>query len=217
MTRGTNDLGWLLRSAQWALEQDLSARDLVPMLKKVLARAEPGSPACLFAQQHLARLLVQDSPWQAARLARDVLRHQQDDQSWAILGLAHTLLGNYRCAKQAYCQALALAPRCHVYAHNLGHLLDVALDRPRDGLAYLASAHRAEPREPEVATSYAHALARTGRLDEARRLLQRVLRTDAMSVEELLREWLSADPPGSCHSPEREPPAQPATSRLARH
>jgi tetratricopeptide (TPR) repeat protein len=209
MTRGADDLAKLLMSAQWALARDLSPRDLVPMLRKVVARAEPGSAAALFAQRHLGRLLLKDSPWRAARLAWDVLRHQEDDEAWAILGLAHTLLGNYRCAKTAYYRALALAPNCPAYAHNLGHLLDVALDRPRDGLRYLACAHRAEPNEPELASSYAHALARSGRLDDARRILRRALSKDEAGVERILTAWLGAHPPGS-------PPASDASRGVGR-
>jgi tetratricopeptide (TPR) repeat protein len=197
MTRGADDLARLLMSAQWALARDLSPRDLVPMLRKVVARAKPGSAAALFAQRHLARLLLRHCPWRAARLACDVLRHREDDEAWAILGLAQTLLGNYRCAKKAYYRALALAPNCPAYAHNLGHLLDVALDRPRDGLLYLACAHRAEPDEPELASSYAHALARSGKLDAARRILRRALSKDEADVERILTAWLQAQPPGS--------------------
>ena len=85
-----------------------------------------------FAKLRLSELIVGDAPFRAARLARDVLVRGESDRAWAVLGLAHTLLGNYRVAARSYRRALALAPDCGVYEHNLGHVLDVALNRPQD-------------------------------------------------------------------------------------
>ena len=88
-------------------------------------------------------------------------RAPADDGAWAVLGLAQSLLGNYRYAARAYERALALAPNNPWYAHNLGHLYDVALDRPQDALPLLAQATAAQPGEADIAASYAHALARS--------------------------------------------------------
>ena len=194
MKGGERELDLLVSDARWALERQLEPRDLVPMLSSVLDRAEPGSPADLFARKHLAQLLVEHEPWQAARLAQDVLAHEPDHQAYAVLALSHTLLGHYRCAKKAYRQALALAPGCPAYAHNLGHLLDVALNRPADALPYLECAHRELPDESEVASSLAHALARADRRDEARTLLIQALQGDADRAEHLLQVWLRSNP-----------------------
>jgi tetratricopeptide (TPR) repeat protein len=186
----------LVGSVQWALTNRLGARDLVPMLKRLIARTEPRSPEWMFAQRELARVLLEPAPWRAALVARQLLAIEDDPQTQAILGLAHTLLGNYRSACAAYRRALLLAPETPEFAHNLGHLLDVALDRPKDALSYLRTAQRALPDEPEVATSLAHALARSGSLGEARQLLRDAL-ADEAAAERWLARWLAADPPGS--------------------
>jgi uncharacterized protein HemY len=75
--------------------------------------------------------------------------------------------------------------------------MDVALGRPRDALHWLEFAYRSLPREVEVAGSYAHALARSGKRNEARRVLKRALRRGDAAVDALLDDWLSLDPPGS--------------------
>jgi tetratricopeptide (TPR) repeat protein len=182
----------LQSDVEWAMGQGLGPRDLLPMLEKLVAQAEPGTRPALYARQHLSALVVADSPWRAARLAREVLSFVDDERAWAVLGLAQTLLGNYRSAMKAYRRALALDPVCPACLHNLGHLLDVVYDRPDDALRYLRAAHRAWPREAEVSASYAHALARSGRLDEARRLLTRSLGSDSETVDAWLERWQSA-------------------------
>jgi Flp pilus assembly protein TadD len=126
-----------------------------------------------------------------------VLAQGDDDRAWAVLGIAHTLLGNYQCAKRAYVRALALVPGCPWYSHNLGHLIDVALDRPREALVHLAAAYRAEPGETEVAASFAHALARAGRVSQARKVLRRALENDGDRVDHWLNTWLERTPPGA--------------------
>src|SRR5262245_18824008 len=165
----------MLSDVLWAKERGLGPRDLVPMLEKIVKRAPRGSDASLFAQRELAEQLVERHTWRAARLAREVTLHVDDDRAWALLALSHTLLGNYRSARKAYLRALGLHPGCPWYSHNLGHLLDVGLGRPREALAHLRRAHRALGSEPEVAASYALALARVGRRAEARRLLSEAL------------------------------------------
>jgi Flp pilus assembly protein TadD len=195
MKNRARDLDRLLNDVAWAMERGLGARDLIPMLEKIVRRAPRGSRAALFAQRELAEKLVEQAPWRAARLAREVVAHGDDDRAWAVLGIAHTLLGNYRSAKKAYLRALALSPGCPWYSHNLGHLIDVALDRPREALSHLAAAYRAEPGEGEIAASFAHALARVGRVSEARRVLGPSLDDDSARVDHWLNAWLERTPP----------------------
>jgi tetratricopeptide (TPR) repeat protein len=195
MKNRARDLDRLLNDVAWALERGLGARDLIPMLEKVVRRAPRGSGAALFAMRELAERLVEKAPWRAAVMARDVLAHGDDDRAWAVLGIAHTLLGNYRCARKAYLRALALSPGCPWYSHNLGHLIDVGFDRPREALSHLSVAYRAEPGEAEIAASFAHALARAGRVSEARRVLGPALEDDPARVDHWLNTWLERTPP----------------------
>jgi tetratricopeptide (TPR) repeat protein len=192
MKRSGSELQRLVSDAAWALRKGLGPRDLIPMLERVLSRAGAGSAPARFAQQHLARLLVEGAPWRAARLALDLLRYEDDADTWAVLGLAHTLLGNYRCARKAYYRALALSPGCPAYSHNLGHLLDVALGRPEAALIHLDRAHRSLPDEPEIASSYAHALLRVGQAELAARLLTRALDGNRRAADRVLANWRRA-------------------------
>jgi tetratricopeptide (TPR) repeat protein len=187
----------LLTSVEWALANGLGPRDLVPMLERLTSHAVAGSAEWLFAQRQLAHVLVRTQPWRCSLVARRVLKIEQDASTWGVLGLAQTLLGHYRTASAAYRRALALAPDSPECAHNLGHLLDVALDRPKDAVRYLRKAHAALPNEPEVAASLAHALARSGRRDEARAILSRDVDPDEAAADARLSSWLSANPPGS--------------------
>jgi tetratricopeptide (TPR) repeat protein len=174
----------------WAVAHGLGARDLIPMLERLIRHAPMGSDCKISAQRQLAELIVEHAPWRAALLTRDVLQHKDDDRAWALLGLAHTLLGNHRAARRAYSRALARAPGCASYAHNLGHLIDVAFDQPRDALRWLKQAHGAAPDEEEIAASYAHALARSEQMTEAVAVLQRVLNSRSKALA-LLQRWLS--------------------------
>lgn len=169
--RPSPDLERMLTDVEWAMSKQFAAKDLVPMLENLVRAAPATSEASYFAKLRLSELIVGDVPFRAARLAQDVLRKGESDRAWAVLGLAHTLLGNYKAAARAYRRALALTPDCAVYEHNLGHVLDVALNRPHDALAHLARAHRDLPEEGEIASSYAHALLRSGQLERARELL----------------------------------------------
>jgi Flp pilus assembly protein TadD len=179
-----------------ALEENLDAEDVLPLLARLARAAAPNSDAWLYAHRHLAEIGVEHDPWRAALFARRVLaRRSDDDGAWAVLGLAHSLLGNYRSAARAYERALALAPRNPWYAHNLGHLYDVALDRPADALPLLARATLAEPEEAEIAASYAHALARSGQIASAKRVLKRAIRRGATADHMALWRWLDAGAP----------------------
>lgn len=189
--RPSPDLERMLTDVEWAISKQFAARDLVPMLENLVRAAPSASDAAHFAKLRLSELIVGEAPFRAARLARDVLVRGESDRAWAVLGLAHTLLGNYRIAARSYRRALALMPDCGVYEHNLGHVLDVALDRPRDALAHLERAHRALPEESEIASSYAHALLRSGQLDKARALLRLAMKTPE-DAEGVLRTWQDA-------------------------
>jgi tetratricopeptide (TPR) repeat protein len=190
--RPSPDLERMLTDVEWAMSKQFAARDLVPMLENLVRAAPSVSEAAYFAKLRLSELIVGDAPFRAARLARDVLVRGESERAWAVLGLAHTLLGNYRVAARSYRKALALAPECPVYEHNLGHVLDVALDRPRDALVHLARAHRDLPEEREIASSYAHALLRSGQLERARELLLLAVKGPA-EAEEILKTWQCAN------------------------
>jgi tetratricopeptide (TPR) repeat protein len=182
----------MLTDVEWAMSKQFAARDLVPMLENLVRAAPAASEAAYFAKLRLSELIVGDAPFRAARLARDVLVRGESDRAWAVLGLAHTLLGNYRVAARSYRRALALAPDCGVYEHNLGHVLDVALNRPHDALAHLERAHRDLPEESEVASSYAHALLRSGQLDKARKLLALAVESPD-EADGILKAWQYAN------------------------
>jgi tetratricopeptide (TPR) repeat protein len=118
-----------------------------------------------------------------------------DDRGWATLALCQTLLGNYKFAVNAYHRALATAPKNPWYAHNLGHLLDVALGRAGDAIGWLKRAYQTAAYSGEVAASYAHALARVGRLTEARKVLARAMKRGSSREHSALLKWLEQGAP----------------------
>jgi Flp pilus assembly protein TadD len=163
-------------------------RELQPLLEAVAA-ADPHGAADL----HLAELALDDDPWRASLLARRVAaRTPNDSRAWAVLGFAQTLLGNFTYARRAYERALQLAPGHASYAHNLGHLLDVALGQPEAALPWLEIAFEAEPDNPELAASYAHGLARAGQIATARRVLSLV---EPLEERERMLRWLDRGAP----------------------
>jgi hypothetical protein len=92
-------------------------------------------------------------------------------------------------------QAIACAPANPWYAHNLGHLLDVALGEPKVALRWLRSAYEAKGDNTEIVASYTHALARAGELGHAREILERALeRFESRELMALLR-WLDQGAP----------------------
>lgn len=194
--RNSKHVERLLFDVDWAIQHGLGPRDLVPMLKKLIALAPLHSDAALFGKQQLAETLLQTHPFQAVVLLREVLQHSDHDRAWALLGLSHTLLGNYRCAVNAYRRALQLAPDNPWYAHNLGHVLDAALGRPDQALRYLRLAHRCLSSDAEVASSYAHALLRAGRGAHAARILESALQ-DESRARSILAAWRASDPVGA--------------------
>lgn len=179
----------LLSEAQRALSSgDAGA---VELLVRIARTAEPEGDAWVFAHRQLAELAAPEDPWRAAVLARRVVRARPDDaHGWALLALACSLLGHTRAAIAAYETALSRQPNNPYYAHNLGHLYDVGLDRLDDAVRWLARAVALAPDDPEIATSYAHALARAGRLPEARRIIRHVARGGLAPHHEPLRRWI---------------------------
>jgi tetratricopeptide (TPR) repeat protein len=189
----------LWREAEDAVERDRRRRlrgdsplldpapRLCSLLERLAAAAPPRSDAWLYAHRQLAERVVVGDPWRASVLARRVLEAQADDDgAWAMVGLSQSLLGNHRYAVASYRRAIRLAPGNPWYAHNLGHLYDVALDRPalavpllRRALQLLPGCVRGEAAKNawcEVAASYAHALMRTGDVRHARSVMRQVMR-----------------------------------------
>jgi tetratricopeptide (TPR) repeat protein len=198
----------LRRQIEWTLARAVDPSDVLPMLHRLARLADDGSDESLFANLHLAELLVERDPWRSALYARRVLAHRpMDDRVWATLALCQTLLGNYNYAVSAYHRALASAPKNPWYAHNLGHLLDVALGRANDALPWLERAYRGAGNSGELASSYAHALARAGRLVEARNVLARAMKRTASREHSALLKWLEQGaPPDKDHPLPRPAP-----------
>lgn len=159
----------LWEQAEQALEA--SSKRAQALLAELVSVAEAGSDASLFAHRHLAELHLEDNPWKAALHLRRVLAYcAEDDILHALMGLCHALLGNYRVAVRSYREASNLAPQTPWYHHNLGHLMDVALDDPIGAERHLRRAYDLEPEHDEIIGSLAHCVARLGDLDEAQKL-----------------------------------------------
>ena len=158
----------LRRRAEVALEKDERGTNAERLLERLAQLASEDSEHALFAHRHLAELRLERHPWRAALHLRKVIAASPDDDvPHALMGLCQALLGNYRAAIAAYRRALHQAPQTPWYHHNLGHLLDVAIDQPEAALHHLELAHQLEPDHDEIAASYAHCLARIGQLDGA--------------------------------------------------
>ena len=71
----------LLSDVSWAIAQRLPKRDLLAMLTRLVASAQPGSAEERFAKLELARLALDKQPFRAARLAQEALRHGADETS----------------------------------------------------------------------------------------------------------------------------------------
>lgn len=186
----------LRQEIERALRRAFDPADVLPRLARLARLADPASDDGVFAHRQLAELLVERHPWRAAIYARRAIAHAaHDDRAWAVLAFCQTLLGNYHYAATAYKQAIACAPANPWYAHNLGHLLDVALGAPQRALPWLRSAYSAKNDNSEIVASYVHALARAGQLGEARGVVERALaRFESRELEALLR-WLDQGAP----------------------
>jgi len=187
------ELDRLRRDAEALLREATDPGSLLPVLHRLAKQAPDGSEECAFAHRNLAEILVDRDPWRAALHARRATTARpDDDRGWAAMGLCQTLLGNYRAAASSYRRAIECAPGNPWYAHNLGHLLDVALGRPCDAVAWLRRAYEGARRDGEIATSYAQALARAGETEEAKRVLKRATKKSATREQKALLDWLTA-------------------------
>jgi tetratricopeptide (TPR) repeat protein len=187
----------LLGDVAFALKQGMGPGELVPMLERLLEIAPVGSEARRFGRLQLAELMIHDQPFRAASLARPVALECVSDRAWGIVGLAMTVLGHYRAAVRAYRRALLVAPSHVEYLHNLGHVLDVGLDRFHEACPYLEQAHRGEPKVKEIASSLAHAVARSGHLSRAVELLSGCVGMTETMAFATIEIWLSRAPEAS--------------------
>lgn len=161
------------------------------LFERLLAR-EGDAEQRLYLHRQLAELFVDRHPWKAALHLRQVLKAEpEDDMALALMGLCQALLGNYEAAIAAYQRAAALNPDIPWYLHNIGHLLDVALNRPEDARRHLMEASEIEPDHPEIAASLAHCLARLGELEFAREEAIKATLGDPEELNHLrLLEWI---------------------------
>lgn len=152
-----------------ALEADEGRKVLEPLLERLVASAPSGSDAAVLGHRYLAEFRLTDHPWRALLHLKQVLSvHPDDDVALAMMGLAHAMSGHHGAAVASYRRASLVAPENPWYRHNLGHLLDVALDDPARALPHLRAAYDAlGDGEPEVVASLAHCLSR---IDDARRV-----------------------------------------------
>jgi len=203
----------LRQNVEWALRRALDPAAVLPMLHRLSRVAAEGTDESIYAQRLLAELLAETHPWRAALHARRVLAvHPTDDGALAILALCYALLGHYRAAVSVYRRALDLSPGNAAYAHNLGHLVDVALGRPKDAIPWLEAAYQGTRERSDVAVSYAHALGRAGRLEEAKQVARRALENDSEMAEvrehAALVQWLEQGAPEEQTLLPRRPPSR---------
>lgn len=208
-TRDDNAPARLRRRAEHSLRRSGDPVGVVPLLHQLARIASPTSEDAAFAHQKLAELLAEEEPWRAALYARRVLQHfPTSHRAWAVLALSQSTLGHFRFARTAYQRALELAPKNGSYAHNLGHLLDVALGDPHAAVPWLRRAHDGARSNPSVAASYAHALGRSGRWADAKKVLGRALAHGPTRELSALARWVerrsddvAVRPPAARHAP----------------
>lgn len=161
----------LWRAVEVANTSGSAQARVVPLLVQLARVAPERSEAWTYAHRELAAHLLAEDPWRASICARRVLDHSpRDAMAWGILGLTQSVLGNHDYAVWAYRRALRHEPHNPWYAHNLGHLLDVAFDRPHESVPLLERALRCLAGWPDVSrrhwtemsASLAHAHARAG-------------------------------------------------------
>lgn len=152
----------LREQVEQALATSQSRKVVEPLLERLVHIASPGSESSVLAHRYLAEYRLQEHPWRALLHLKHVLAaHPDDDVAHAMTGLAHAMSGHYRSAVAAYRAATTAAPENPWYHHNLGHILDVALDKPAPALPHLRTAFETLGEdEPEVAASLVHCLAR---------------------------------------------------------
>ncbi len=191
------DLHQLRKQAEALLSQSCHRKQVEPLLQRIITHAAAGSELSIFAHRHLAELLLEHYPWRAALHLREVIQvDARDDVAHALLGLSHTLLGNYWSAVTAYRRALQVAPRNPWYHHNVGHLLDVALGRPFEAVSHLRQAHQFAPLEHEITASLSHCLGGLGAVEEAEALAREaVIAAPKNRDHRELLEWIQNGAP----------------------
>lgn len=190
------DAARLMKQVERALERAADGSEVLPILHRLVRVAAPASDAARYGNLKLAELLAERDPWRGAICARRVIAwSRSDDRAWAAFGLCLTLLGHYRAASASYRRALDAAPNNPWYAHNLGHLLDVTLGESEAALPWLAAAYTGVPQHGGIATSFAHALAKAGRREDARRVLMQAMREGTSREHLALLKWLDAGAP----------------------
>lgn len=181
----------LLCRVEDALSYGTKGPGILELLERLAQQAEEGSEGWLLAHRELAKHWVHRQAWRAAIHARKAVALCPEDHScWGLLGLAQSLLGHHAAAVRAYREALAIAPTDPGYAHNLGHLLDVAFDESLAATRWLRMAWQRLPRNREVAASYAHALARAGDIARAREVVLPLVREEALPSHHELYRWI---------------------------
>jgi tetratricopeptide (TPR) repeat protein len=161
--------------AEEVLHGDRESARLLSLLRRLVRVADESSDDAVFAHRHLAELLMDRDPWRASTHARALTRARpDDDRGWAALGLSQAQLGHARFAVSAFERAANLSPSNPWYAHNLGLLLDVALNRPADAIPWLERAADRH-RSVEFVRALAGALERAGRPADARALRRKPL------------------------------------------
>lgn len=135
------------------------------------------------------------NPWTDALKAKSRIdKNPNDADAWASLAFAQATLGNYHSAVKSYARALYFYPDDANMAHNLGHVLDVGLNQPEDGIPWLEHAIRIEPTNCDFAVSYGHALGRCKRIEDAEQALR--LAGNGQEAAKL-RRWLAAGAPSA--------------------
>ena len=218
MGRRTITVEEVWAQAEEALEA--SSKRAEGLLTQLLSMTEDGSDAALFAHRHLAELHLEDNPWKSALHLRRVLAHSDDDDVLhALMGLCHALLGNYRVAVRSYREASQLAPQTPWYHHNLGHLMDVALDDAPGAERHLRRAFELEPDHDEIIGSLAHCVARLGDLQEAQRLAELAHEKGPCNPDHrALLAWIRDGATDAPAAPTnlRRPPADPVAETVQR-
>jgi hypothetical protein len=95
-------------------------------------------------------------------------------------------------------------------------LLDVALGRAKDAVEWLSRAYAQATDSGEVAASFAHALARVGRLADAKKVLVRAMKNGRSREHAALLKWLEAGAPADGDHPSRPTAVRPRPERESR-
>lgn len=154
----------LREQVEQALATSQSRKVIEPLLERLVSIAPAASEAAVLGHRYLAEYRLQEHPWRALLHLKQVIAvHPDDDVAHAMSGLAHAMSANYRAAVASYRAATLAAPENPWYHHNLGHILDVALDRASAALPHLRTAYEIlGAEEPEVTASIVHCLSQLG-------------------------------------------------------